>query len=133
MQIINWALLFSKCNYILLINYLSILGIRINLRYPSTTRFYYGISGQCFILYPLKHQGDEIGRLARDWLIHLWTMFPSYEMRCVICYYFYNLKNMKNTHGCVLLLIKLQAKACNFTKNNAAPQVFFTLFKLCKW
>ena len=29
-----------------------------------------------------------------------------------IWYHFYNLKNMKNTHGGVLLLAKLQAKSC---------------------
>ena len=28
----------------------------------------------------------------------------------------YNLKNVKITHGGVLLFVKLQAKACNFTK-----------------
>ena len=30
-------------------------------------------------------------------------------MRCTIWYHFYNLKNVKNTHGGVLLLVKLQA------------------------
>ena len=37
-------------------------------------------------------------------------------MRCAIWHHLCNLKNMKNTHGEVLLLVKLQAKACNFTK-----------------
>ena len=41
-----------------------------------------------------------------------------------------NSKNVKSTHGGVLLLVKLQALACNFTKNNAPPWVFFTFFKL---
>ena len=36
---------------------------------------------------------------------------------------------MKNTHGGVLLLVK----ACNFTKSNTAPWVFFTFLKLQKW
>ena len=31
-------------------------------------------------------------------------------MRCAIWYHFYNLKNVKNAHGGVLLLVKLQAK-----------------------
>ena len=35
-----------------------------------------------------------------------------------------DMKNMKNTHGGVLLL------ACNFTKSNTPPWVFFTFFKL---
>ena len=41
-------------------------------------------------------------------------------------------KNMKNTHGGVLLLVNLRASACNFTKRNAPPWVFFTFFKLYK-
>ena len=31
-------------------------------------------------------------------------------MRCAIWHHLHNLKNMKNTHGEVLLLVKLQAK-----------------------
>ena len=54
-------------------------------------------------------------------------------MRCAICYHLYNLKNVKNTHGGVLLLVKLQAKVCNFTKSNTPACVFFTFFKLYEW
>ena len=32
----------------------------------------------------------------------------EYVMRCVIWYHLYNLKNVKNTHGGVLILVKLQ-------------------------
>ena len=46
-------------------------------------------------------------------------------MRCAICYHLYNLKNVKNTHGGVLILVKLQASACNFTTINTRPWVFF--------
>ena len=53
-------------------------------------------------------------------------------MFCALWYHLYNLKNMKNTHGGVLLLVKLQALACNFTKSYT-PWVFFTFFKLHKW
>ena len=42
----------------------------------------------------------------------------------------YNLKNVKITHGVVLLLVKLQAELCNFTKSNTSPWVFFTFLKL---
>ena len=35
----------------------------------------------------------------------------------------YNVRNVKNTHGGVLLL-----EAYNFTKNNTPPWVFFTFF-----
>ena len=40
---------------------------------------------------------------------------------------------MKNIHGGELLLVKLQVLACNFTKSNTPPYVFFTFFKLYKW
>ena len=53
--------------------------------------------------------------------------------RCAIWYNLYNLKNVKNTHGGVLLLAKLQAKGCSFTKSSTPPWVFFTFFKLYKW
>ena len=52
-----------------------------------------------------------------------------YVMLCVIWYHFYNLKNVENTHGGVLLLLKLQV----FTKSNPPPWVFFTILKLYKW
>ena len=32
-------------------------------------------------------------------------------MRCAIRYHLYNLKNLKNIHGGVLILVKLQAEA----------------------
>ena len=54
----------------------------------------------------------------------------TYEMRWAICYHLHNLKHVKNTHGGVLLLVKLHAKAWNFTKDNTPPWVFFTFFKL---
>ena len=38
---------------------------------------------------------------------------------------------VKNIHGVVLLLVKLQA--CNFTKSKNPPWVFYTFLKLCKW
>ena len=47
-------------------------------------------------------------------------------MFCMIFYHLYNLKNVKNTHGAVLLL------AYNFTNSNTPPWVFFTFFKLGK-
>ena len=46
---------------------------------------------------------------------------------------FTQFKTVKNTHGGVLLLVKLHAKAWNFTKGNTPPWVFFTFFKLKKW
>ena len=48
-------------------------------------------------------------------------------MLCAIWYHLYNLKNVKNTQGGVLLLV-----ACNFSKSNTPPWVFFTFFKLLK-
>ena len=52
-------------------------------------------------------------------------------MFCAICYHVYNLKNVKNTHGGVLRLVKLHL-ACNFTKSNTPRWVFFKFFKLYK-
>ena len=43
-------------------------------------------------------------------------------MQCAIWYYFYDLKNVKNTDGGVLLLV------CNFTKSKTPPRVFFTFW-----
>ena len=54
-------------------------------------------------------------------------------MLCAICYHLCNLKNVKNTNGGVLLVLKLHAKACNFTKSKSPPWLFFTFFKLYKW
>ena len=42
-------------------------------------------------------------------------------------------KREKKTYGGVLILVKLQVEACNFTKINTPPWVFFMLFKLYKW
>ena len=42
------------------------------------------------------------------------------------------LKNAKIIDGGVLLLVKLQSKACNFTKSNTPPWVLFTILKLYK-
>ena len=39
-------------------------------------------------------------------------------------------KKCENIHGGVILLIKLQASTCIFSKSNAPPLVFFTFFKL---
>ena len=54
-------------------------------------------------------------------------------MRCKIWCHLCNLKNVKNTHGGVLLLVKLQASSCTFTKSNIHRWVFFTILKLSKW
>ena len=52
-------------------------------------------------------------------------------MRCAIWHHLHNLKNMKNSHGRVFLLVKLQA--FSLTKSNTPPWVFFVFFKLYKW
>ena len=54
-------------------------------------------------------------------------------VRCAIWYHLCNLKNLKNTHEGVLILVKLQAPACNFTKINTLSWVFFAFFKSYKW
>ena len=52
---------------------------------------------------------------------------------CAIWYHLCDLKNVKNTHEGMVLLVKLQTEACNFTKNSTSPWVFFTFFKLYEW
>ena len=42
-------------------------------------------------------------------------------MLCAMWYHLHNLKNVKNSHGGVLLLLKLQAVACNIAKSNTPP------------
>ena len=39
---------------------------------------------------------------------------------------------IKKTHKS-LLLVKMQAKACNFTRSNTPPWAFFVFSKLYKW
>ena len=51
-------------------------------------------------------------------------------MFCTIWYDLYNFKNVKNTHGGALLLVKW--RSATFTKSNAPPWVFFPFFKLYK-
>ena len=51
-------------------------------------------------------------------------------MLCTIWYLSYNLKNVENTHGGVLLLVKLQALVCDFTESNT-PQWVFSRFLNC--
>ena len=41
----------------------------------------------------------------------------KYETLCTIWYYFYNLKNVKNTHEGVLLLVKCSSRLSNGTKS----------------
>ena len=58
-------------------------------------------------------------------------------MRYTIWYHLYNLKNVKNTHGGVSILVKLQTEAKikgkAETKINTPPWVLITFFKLYKW
>ena len=54
-------------------------------------------------------------------------------MLCAVWCSLYNFKNVKNTTGRMLLLVKLQASTCNFTKSKIPPWVFFTFFALYKW
>ena len=60
-------------------------------------------------------------------------------VRSVILYNFYNLNNVKNTHGGVLLLVKLQAKAMLEASCRLIQKVtllhgcFSRFFKLYKW
>ena len=54
-----------------------------------------------------------------------------YVMLYAIWYHLKNFKNVKNTHGRVLLVVKLQASACNFTKSNTSSWVILYFFLNC--
>ena len=51
-------------------------------------------------------------------------------MSSSIWYQLYNIKNVKNTHGRLSLLGKVQTLACNYAKSSTPPWVFFTFFKI---
>ena len=78
-----------------------------------------------------KSMPNDIPKLSLERVFFIWRqiMFIQtlYVIHCASWYHLYNLKSVKNTHGEVLLLVKLQAKS------NTPPQVFFTFFKLYKW
>ena len=63
------------------------------------------------------------------WLVNFVMFIVKYETLWVIWYHLYNLNKVKNTNGGVLLLLTVQALACNFTKSNTHPWAFFTFFK----
>ena len=80
-------------------------------------------------------------KLKVVWQIHeyfkniLWRWFLQeslYVVCCAIWYHLYYLKKVKNTHGGMLLLVKLQTESCIFAKSNTPPLVFLTSLKLYK-
>ena len=52
------------------------------------------------------------------------SMREDNVMLCAIWYHFYNLKNVKNTHGAVLPELKLQASTGNATKRTLLHEDF---------
>ena len=59
---------------------------------------------------------NSLGILHIPKMPTLWSSEVNNVMRCAIWYHLYNLKNVSSTHGGVLILVKLQAEACNFTR-----------------
>ena len=72
--------------------------------------------------------GDFFAKMARSY--YLLIIFAEKVSIDVMFFAFwchwYNLKNVKTTHGRVLILVKLQAEPCNFTKINTHSWVFLT-------
>ena len=58
----------------------------------------------------LETNTDYLIKKRNELLTVLSSDYPD-VVRCAIWYDLYNLKNMKNTHGGVLILVKLQASA----------------------
>ena len=77
---------------------------------------------------PESEQVTLCKKILENYGLRFWK-----KMRRFARHDLYNLKNVKNSHGEVLLLVKLQAKAYNFTKSNTLPWVFFKFFKTYKW
>ena len=78
-----------------------------------------------FITASLAQQQFAYGhqlKLAVFWIYSIISQL--YVVLCTIQYHVYNLKNVKNTHGGVLLSVKF---------SNTPPWVFFTFFKLYQW
>ena len=85
--------------------------------------------------YVSSHQILETkgGSTEEHWETFIFTCYHTTVMRCAICYHLHNLKNVKNTHGGVLLSVNLQVETCNFTKSNTPPWLIFLFFELYKW
>ena len=92
-------------------------------------RRYYSVILANFILRCLLSSQHENGEKLNRFL----TYKGLNVMRCAIWCNLYNLKNVKNTHGELLILVKLQADVCKFTKINTPPWMLFTFLKLYKW
>ena len=90
--------------------------------FPSRTAYFLYVCTTW--LFKLQGDGKSI-----SWIVASLNKF-AYETLRPIWYHLYNLKNMKNTHGWVLLLVKLQASAGNFTKSSTLP-VLFSYFLNC--
>ena len=66
-------------------------------------------------------------------LVHSWMLCTICDALRDLIPFVKFLKNVKNSHGGVLLLIKLLAWACNITNSNTPPREFFMFLKFCKW
>ena len=65
-------------------------------------------------------------RIKNKRISYVSTVWTIYVMLCMIWYHSYNFKNLKNTHGGVLL------SACNFPKSITPSWLFLKFLKLCK-
>ena len=55
-------------------------------------------------------------------------LFFTNKTICAIQYLWYKFKNVKNTHGGMLVLVKLQPEACNFTQSKLLHGCFSRFF-----
>ena len=105
---------------VLAVNYFrktgSIVDVRLGSKYASAINFYY----KPFSLHVSQLNVTHLN--VKAW--NIWDALHDFVP-------FAQFKKRENSHEGVLLL-KLQNKACNFTKNNSPPWVFFTFFKLHK-
>ena len=80
---------------------------------------------RCCCIEDLQHRRDKPRAERKSWpssdLNDIFPIIFLHVLRCAIWFHLYNLRNVRNTHGGVLLLVKLQAKSLQFTKSNTPP------------
>ena len=117
---LKYSFSISRCFSLFILCYYSLLGYAIFLRIQFSGASW--MERNTFVQFkkPEKHPWKSVN-------------FSKFAGWSFSLHHLYNLKNVKNTYGVVLILVKLQAEAlaCNFTKIDAPPWVFFLRFLNC--
>ena len=74
------------------------------------------------IIFTEEHHNENLQFLSSI-VLSRYLLLRSIDHK-LVCYHLYNLKNMKNTHDGVSLLVKFQAEVCNFTVSNTPLWIY---------